>query len=398
VRRTSMLVGALGVLLLVLAGLWLLIAPGRLVKYPSDLNKTAIATGTFTQYVDQATGVARAHPLVAPLSIYRNLRVVESTGSQAVVQERSVERIGTQPPQVLVQRYVISRTSLKDLRSRAAYAYVPANVVDRSPFYAINLPFGAGAGPYDIWKNEAGTAYAFRQAGSDFTRDGVTVRPMVGRLLDAPVAPYYAALLKARGLPAQLSATRFAAALKSAGFDVKAFAAAVLPRLSPADRAAIQPLLTQPVPLKYLVSVTTRLLIEPKTGGIVSLDRIDQTISATADVSGFTRLVTLLGRPRYANDTALKAVLGKLTTLTPPAPTRILNVRYGQTPASVADFAAYAKDKANGVDAVKSTIPLILALAGAMTLAAGIGLEARARRRRTPPAGPHEFPIATTKV
>ena len=34
------------------------------------------------------------------------------------------------------------------------------------------------------------------------------------------------------------------------------------------------------MPIQYFVSVDTRLLVEPTTGAIVSLDHIEQTLSA----------------------------------------------------------------------------------------------------------------------
>ena len=84
---------AIGVALTVVAGLWALIAPSQLVKYPSDVDKTAVATGRFTLYVDPATGSVRAHPQVLPLTIHRRLYVVSSNGSQAIVREGDVEQV-----------------------------------------------------------------------------------------------------------------------------------------------------------------------------------------------------------------------------------------------------------------------------------------------------------------
>src|SRR4051794_10534855 len=155
-RCLTIVLGAFGAGLLVLALLWALIAPGQLVKYPSDLDKTAIAKGTVTLYFDPATGAPGATPQTLPLTIHRNLKIVGSTGSQATLQETSTEQIGPLAPEKLLQRYVIDRTSLKNLADPAAYAYAPANATNRSPAYSINLPFSTGDGPYPIWKNETG--------------------------------------------------------------------------------------------------------------------------------------------------------------------------------------------------------------------------------------------------
>src|SRR3954454_16667296 len=151
-RRPVIILGVLGAGLLLAGLLWALIAPGQLVKYPSDLDKTAIAKGVVTLYVDPATGAPAKAPQTLPLTIRRHLQVMAASGSQATVQESSTEQIGPAAPQRLLQRYVISRTSLQNVADRAAYAYTPANVTNRSPAYSINLPFSAGDGPYPLWK------------------------------------------------------------------------------------------------------------------------------------------------------------------------------------------------------------------------------------------------------
>ena len=120
-----------------------------------------MASGQFSLYVDAATGNRLARAQQLPLKIERNVKVVTSSSSQATVHERAVEHIGPLPEQVLQQQYVMSRTSMKNIANGSAYAYAPDNVTDRSPYYAINLPFDTGKGPYDIWKNEVGRAYTF---------------------------------------------------------------------------------------------------------------------------------------------------------------------------------------------------------------------------------------------
>src|SRR4051794_16611549 len=122
-RRPIIVLGTTGVALLAVALLWALLAPGQLVKYPNDLNKTAVAKGTVTLYVDPATGAPATAPQTLPLAIRRNLKVVASTGAQATVQETSTERIGPAAPVTLLQRYVIDRASMKNVPNRSAYAY-----------------------------------------------------------------------------------------------------------------------------------------------------------------------------------------------------------------------------------------------------------------------------------
>ena len=239
-RTSSKVLIAIGAVLAVLAGLWLLIAPGQLVKYPNDLDKTAVATGKFTLFVDPATGAPRSSPQVLPLTINRRLHVVSSDGSQAVVQEDDIEKIGPLPQQDLQQRYVISRTSMENLASNQSYAYAPANIVNRAPAYSINLPFDTGAGPYEIWKNEVGRSYTFRQTGDKVTSNGLTLIPLQGELTNVPAKPYYLDQLRALGLPTQTTIAKLAPQLKALGLDPAQLSATLLPKLTPADRAAVR--------------------------------------------------------------------------------------------------------------------------------------------------------------
>ena len=260
-RTRSKVLIAVGAAFAVLAGIWALLAPGQLVKYPNDLDKTAVATGKVTLFLHPGTGIPYASPQVLPLTINRRLHVVSSNGSQAVVKEDSVEKIGPLPQQDLQQQYVIDRSSLKNLQSSQSYAYTPANQVNRSPAYSINLPFDTGAGPYQVWKNEVGRSYTFRQQGASFARDGVTLIPLQGELTNAPAQPYYLAELRSLGLPTSTTMQRLAPQLKALGLDPAQLTATLLPKLTSTDRSAIQSALAQPITLHYLVSVKTRLLV-----------------------------------------------------------------------------------------------------------------------------------------
>ena len=382
-RTTSKVLIVIGAVLAVSAGLWLLIAPGQLVKYPSNLDKTVVATGKFTLFLNPVTGTPRLRPQELPLTINRRLHVVSSNGSQAVVKEDDVEKIGPLPQQDLQQQYVISRTSLQNLTSNQSYAYTPASVVNRAPAYSINLPFDTGAGPYQIWKNEVGRSYTFRQQGATVSRDGLTLIPLQGQLANVPAQPYYLAQLRALGLPTQTTIQRLAPQLKALGLDPAQLSTSLLPKLAPADRSAIQSALTQPIGLRYVVSVKTRLLVEPTTGAIVSLDSINQTLGVQPDFAALSQIGAILAKPQYRTSPVVRAAGGVLAQLAKSPPTaKVFNFDYGQTPASVADLASYASSKANGIDAVKTTIPLVLLLAGVLAAAVGLGIFVSDRRRQ----------------
>ena len=282
---------------------------------------------------------------------------------------------------------------MKNLASNQSYAYAPGNVVNRVPGYSINLPFDTGAGPYEIWKNEVGRSYTFRQQGDKVTSNGLTLIPLQGELTNVPAKPYYLDQLRALGLPTQTTIAKLAPQLKALGLDPAQLSATLLPKLTPADRGAVQTALGQPIGLHYVVSVKTQLLVEPTTGAIVSLHNINQTLGVQPSFAALGQIGAILTKPQYQSVPVVKiaaATLGQLAKSPPTA--KVFNLAYGQTPASVADIASYAKNKADGIDMVKTTIPLVLLLAGVLSAAVGLGIFFARRRGqgKGSPGGPPE--------
>ena len=389
-RLTSRILIGLGVLLMILAGVWRLAVPPLAVKLPSDLDKTAHATGTFTLYLDPATKTPIANPQSYPLDIERRLHVVSSTSSTAVLKEDDVENIKGLPDpvghQVLEQQYVLNRRSMKDVDSDQSWAYAAGNRVDRTPGYSVQLPFGAGNGPYQIWKNEAGRSYTFSGEGTT-KANGVTVQLLRGTLKDAKVQSYYIDTLSSV-LPKTLTPAEAAAQLKTEGVDATQLTSVVLPQLDAADQAEVLSILGKPVNLNYTVDVDTRLGIEKRTGAIVNLRKIDQTIYVSPDVTGIGRVQLILAEQKYAakpDVVAASKVLDKLVT-TPPR-LKAYSYAYSQTPASVADISSYAKSKGDQIDLAEKTVPLVLLVGGFVVFAGGVAMTVVIRRRRpSPPA------------
>jgi hypothetical protein len=372
---------SVGVLLIVLGVIAVYALPALAVKYPGGpLNKTAHAQGTFTLYIDPASAAPLPTPQKLPLDIKRNLHVIETDGSRAVVQENDVEQIGTLKPQDLQQRYVLDRKSLKNVADDRAWAYTPSNKIDRSPAYSINLPFSSGKGPYQVWKNESGVSYAFTKTAS-VKRGGVTLYRYQGSMNGAPAQGYYIDQLASQGIPKSLTPTQAAAQLKAQGADPALLETAVLPSLAPLDRSTAQTILAQNVPLKYSIDVHTSFLVEPKTGAIVGLEQIDQTLYATPDIQGIGRIQTILNKPQYAKNAVIQsaaAVIGKLVKNPPRS--KIFNITYAQLPASVDDLATFAKGRADKITLAKVTLPSAIGGAGVVVVLIAVGFGWRARR------------------
>lgn len=375
-RKGPLALVLLGVMLLVGALLWRVVAVPALVRYPLDLHAQAVAKGTFTLYLDPAKATPLPEPTKLPLTIHRSLKVdgKASSGSRAVVRETDAQDIGGMKSQ-FVQQYVIDRRTLRDVDDPRAFAYDPKNRVDRSPAYAINLDFGVDEGTYSVWKNEVDRPYRFRVTGSDQVH-GVTVERLHGTLRGAALSATYVDELGAIGLPKSLTLDQARPQLEAAGIRVEELATTVLPKLSPEDTDAVLAFTRKNVPLRYTLDVDTRFGVEKKTGAIVDLQRIDQTVKAQPDPEAFAPLLEVLDR---YDDPAVRDVAAKLHKLTEAKPFDVFNLDYAQTDASIADTTELAKDLGNDMTLAERTVPLAMGAAGLVLLALGLLLN---RRRR----------------
>ena len=295
-RRSSIVLLIIGVVLIVGAVVWRLVAPSVLVKYPpSDLNSkapAAHATGKFTLFLVPSplppqtpqTYTPAPNGLAFDLDIQRSLHSVSNNGSNATIGEDDNNTIGPFPKQDFKQQYVMDRNSLKSVQSDQSWAYSPQSVVNRSPNYTINLPFDTGDGPYNIWKNETGSAYAFNKEGESSV-NGTTVFNFHGSLTNAPVQDYYIDQLAAAGVKHEFTIAQLTPVLKAQGIDVTALTAALLPTLNAAERATLTSLIAKPIPMNYTLDVDTHIQVEPTTGAIVNLQRINQTLYVRPDLA-----------------------------------------------------------------------------------------------------------------
>jgi hypothetical protein len=387
VRRPAKVLLSVGALLIVLGIVAAFVLPAVAVKYPGGpLNKTAHATGSFTLYIDPATAATLKTPQKLALDIKRNLHVTDTSGNRALVEENDIEQIGSLKAQDLQQHYVLNRKTLKNVDDDRSWAYTSDNRVNRSLAYAINLPFGAGKGPYQVWKNETGSSYPFTKTGTT-TVAGVKLNRYHGSMTAEPARTYYIAQLVSQGIPKELTPAQVATQLKVLGADPAVLEAAVFPQLAAADRSAAAGLLSANVPLKYTIDVDTTFLVEPKTGAIVGLDRINQTLKATPDIQGIGRIQTILSKPQYVKNAVVQSaatIIGKLVK-TPPV-IKIFNIDYSQAKdapyvGSEADLATFVKGRADKITLAEVTLPL--SIGGAGVLVALIGLGLRLRNRNT---------------
>jgi Porin PorA len=385
-RLVPRTLSVLGLLLIATAGLWSLVAPKVLVKFPVSVDQSFRESGDVTLY--SAGGAPLASPATLPLNVGVNLTVVGHAGDRVTVRETQKQDIGSgalkQPTAVRTLQYVFDRRSMKNAPDLSSFAFTPPTIVDRSPNYAVNFPLHTGNGPYPVWKDETGTAFPMRKIDTVRPTPGATLSVMQGKLSGVPVRSYFMDSLPPAFVSKQLTLTQLGPSFKVAQIIPTDIATFVRSSLTATDNAAVAKLLTQPVRMIFLLSATTTMAVEPTTGVIVS-DSLDETISTVPDTTQLNQFQAILTQPRYSRlpDVTFAAGLVAGLTVNPPV-TQTLRIHFASTPPSVASVAAFANHLRAKIVLVESTVPWTLTIAGGALLAAAVVM--RLTRRRNPPA------------
>ena len=374
-RRVPVVLGAA---LLVAALLWGAVAVPVLVRFPVDLDQTTRYEGTFTLYVDQATGAPLAAPVRLPLEIERRiLTVPEQSGAETVVVQELVLFRVAGADQREIHQYVMDRRSMQNQDDPRSYAYAPANVVDRAGTYRVNLALGTdGERSYPIWENEP--ADAFAMVGDPerprVHRHGLSLIGLAEVFGDVPVAARYRGELRRQGMPRSLTFDALSARLAADGVDVEAGLAA----LGGPAREMVAAARAQRLPLRFFRYNDGHALVEPRTGAIVDLLVSDEGISATVDLALLEDLRAALDQRSDDPDAARMA--RALDDIEAEDPTRVYHLHYGQTPESVAEIAALTRGELRKLDWAERWIPLLLGGLGLLLLAGGTLAVIRHRR------------------
>jgi hypothetical protein len=375
-RIWPLIIGILGVLLVAGSFVFRAIAETSLVKYPDDVDETPVYQGTVTLHVDPATAAPLDSPKEYPLEVRRHIQVVESTSELAVVKETIDLKAEGLFDSVQENQYVMDRKEMVNVQDPRAYAYLPENVVDRSPDYRLNFPLDNELKPYPVYLNEAQITYQAQPdpATPSGTVEDIDVHNFVADVPYAPVTEAYLGTLDnalPQKLPRELSLTQLAPLLAKSGIDIQKLLPALLPALSPADQQLVGQLAQQPVKLVYQIRNKGSDSVDQSTGAIVQLKDVEQSFAASPDPEVLPVLQGLLGRyPQVAGVSDALTNLQKLAA----APIPIFDNKFSQTPASVTDIAKTVKDTGNLKTFAEDTLPLILLIAGIVLAVVGFGL------------------------
>lgn len=396
-RWWTLIVAAIGVLLIAGSFVWTSVAVPKLVKYPSDVDETPLYKGTVTLYIDPATTAPLDPPKEFPLEVSRNVKTVESSSDLAVVKETATLKATGLFEGVQEQQYVMNRRSMQNVKDDRAWAFNATNVVDRSPNYRINFPLDNKAVTTPIYSNEQNSTYDANPdpAGSSGTIEGLSVHKFVADFGYKPATDAYLASLDASlptPLPRELKLDQLIPLLKTAGIDISALLPKLLPVLSPEDSAVIQQLAQQPVKLVYLFKGSGADVAEVGTGGIVEVRDVTQTLAAAPDPALLPKLSDLLGR--YTQVAGVPEAIANLQRLA-AEPIKVFDNKFSQTPESVKDIASSVRDLADQKNLAENTIPMVMWIVGAVLAVVGLGLFFLWRKApKAAVAGTAEAPVA----
>lgn len=382
----------------VAALVWLVVGVPALVKYPTDLDVSPRYEGTFNLLVDPSTAAPLAKPLAMPLTVDRHIKAIadESGSSRVVVRETIHQVAGDLLDVTQTNQYVMDRSSLENVADDRAFAFEPANVVDRSGSYRLNLPFDTSRSKtYDVYKNEIDDTYKLVGDAKNPTTDleGLHLSNFTTSVDEAPLSDaYLAELNKAVPLPDSMTLDQMKPQLQAAGINVDALLTALTPVLTPEDAATLTSFAARPIPIEYVLSFTGQVAVEPVTGAEVKAS-VTEAVGARPVLTSLPALEGVLSHyPDVPEAVTARAALGDLSAA--PA-TPLFTYSYDQTPASVADVAGLATDMRRQVLAAKVWLPL--ALAGGAVLSLVVGAVVFLRRRPRPiettgPGEPHAAP------
>jgi hypothetical protein len=392
-RRFSRIALAISAGFIAAALLWTGFAVPALVKYPTDLDETSRYQGVFTLFVDPATAAPLPTPRQVPFDIERHIRSLgdESSASRVVVEETITQRALDIFDTTQTNVYVMDRRSLQNVADDRAYAFFPANVVDRSGAYRLNLPFHTSPdSTYEIYKNEIATTYEARADTRKPTSDeaGLHLHNFTTSAAEFPLDDVYLSELnKVVALPESLTLDQLKPQLEAAGLDIDAVLAALAPVITSEDLATLAQIAAQPIPLQYFLSFDGTVGVETTTGAEVD-------VNATEWVGA---------KPVFADAAALQAVIAHypavpeavsageaLDALLSAPATKLFEYRYKPTPTSLANIADEVKSLRSQIQLVERYVPIGLWAGAFLSLAVGAFAYWRRRcptidRRTAPP-------------
>jgi hypothetical protein len=371
-RWPAVIAIASGGLLLLAALGWRSVAVPALVKFPTDVDQRPQYEGTFTLFVDPATAAPLVEPTIAALTVDRHVEGLpdESGASRVVVRETITFDVEGLASATQVHQYAMDRRTNVNVADHRAWAFEDTNTLDRSGAYWVALPKDIdGTSTLPMYKDEVGGRFAATGGPETEVVEGLDLVGVVSTPTTMPLTEAYLRSLDAVvPLPRSLGFEQLKPSLIAAGVPVDEAMAALVEVATPEELATLGELIAQPIPLEYVVTFGGTIFAEPRTGAIVDVTSIVDRISVRPAAEALPPLLAVL--ERYRDRATIAAVIDGLERVASD-PLPVFEYRYAQTPASAQEIARWVSDQRDRMDLAERTIPLAVAVTGAVTVVIG---------------------------
>jgi len=339
-RRLAVVVTVLGLVLISGAGVVRWVVGPAMSKLPADTYTTRLYAGQATAFVnptfatDVPSGPGVLHDVA--IGVRHTTKVLDTTGSKALVADRRVITLSSGVAADLSYRYAVDRKTFQGTTG------FPGAVAATG--LTFNWPMGTGQHDYTGWVQDTLMTTPLHYVAT-VRHGGIQTYEFTAQAGDQIISDP----VLNRVLPASMSKTDMLRLTPSLG-------------LSHRQLLALNAVMTKapdPVPLGYTYRFASTFWIAPDSGIVVDMRQHDVRT---------TNIVTKTG-------------------LVPVAP--IMDMTYAFTPPTVTGAVDDAKSAADQLDLVNTTLPLAALLVGVALLLAGVVLFATPRGRHPQaPEGP----------
>lgn len=312
-----------GVLIVAAALLAFQVTPNWIARLPGGTTKERAYQGAFQSLLDPralADGdVAGAFKTGVPVSIAQEVKVEKTSGNTALVSDTRTTSAAGAPIEHTSWQYAVDRRSLEAVGARPS----GWTVVDATGL-TIGWPFGAEKKTYRGWTPETRQAVPVTYLRQE-SKHGLTTYVYAATVPATKIVDSQILATLPKALPKSLLTTL------AQGGAVPAAEAQAL--------GQVLPLLADPVPLAYTFEDASQYWIEPTTGVVVDVQRVQKRVAELSLPGG---------------------------TAVPLLPVAV--VTYHGTAASVASAAKDASDGRGTIRLFRMILPIVLTVLGAVLL------------------------------
>jgi Porin PorA len=338
-RKAAITSGVIGLILLIAAGLlawW--ITPSYVARVPSDYNKTRTYDGTIHSLLDPAA-LASTNPASAvrknlPATLTQNVKVQQTSGNTALMQDTRAIKTGTSPVASFVEHYAVDRQTLMATRSHPSdWKVTPASGL------TVSWPLGAKKQTYTGWVPYTETTTPLKYV-KEVQQGGTTTYEYHASVPPTPIKNPQVLAALPKSLPTSLLPN-----LERAGL-VSAAQITALSRIFPGATS---------IPLGYTYEASNNYFVSPASGLVVNLSNSE----------------TQMG--------GVKLPTGQIIPFIP-----VLADSYHMSPASMSQAVTDAKNGSTAITTLGVTLPIIFASLGFLLVVLAVFLWMRKRSRGKP--------------